>query len=138
MLRECCSSYAFEPNMSFPAVHSHAFAQGTLPQLRRKAVVPCQANLHQRSTAPQQSLSSCKSFGGQQLSSHQLPARADRVTLHAVARQGGDNKREEASDGFQERVVQVRRVTKVVKGGKQLSFRYGCLEVLQGLWCAVQ
>lgn len=26
-------------------------------------------------------------------------------------------------DGFEERVVQVRRVTKVVKGGKQLHFR---------------
>ena len=26
-------------------------------------------------------------------------------------------------DNFQERVVQIRRVTKVVKGGKQLSFR---------------
>jgi hypothetical protein len=26
-------------------------------------------------------------------------------------------------DAFQERVVQIRRVTKVVKGGKQLSFR---------------
>jgi small subunit ribosomal protein S5 len=27
------------------------------------------------------------------------------------------------ADGFTERLVQVRRVTKVVKGGKQLSFR---------------
>ena len=27
------------------------------------------------------------------------------------------------ADGFSERVVQVRRVTKVVKGGKQMSFR---------------
>ncbi|DBA93220.1 TPA: ribosomal protein S5 [Trebouxia sp. C0005] len=109
--------------MSFPAVHSHTFTQGPLPQLRRKVVTHCQASLHQRSRAPQQSLSSCKTFCGQQLSCHQLPARARRVALHAVARQGGDNKREEASDGFQERVVQVRRVTKVVKGGKQLSFR---------------
>ena len=31
--------------------------------------------------------------------------------------------KKEEDDGFQERVVQVRRVTKVVKGGKQLSFR---------------
>lgn len=131
--RECHSSHAFVPNMSFPAVHSHTFTQGPLPQLRRKVVTHCQASLHQRSRAPQQSLSSCKTFCGQQLSCHQLPARARRVALHAVARQGGDNKREEASDGFQERVVQVRRVTKVVKGGKQLSFRYCCLEVLQGV-----
>eukprot|EP00884_Botryococcus_braunii_P017242 jgi/Botrbrau1/4200/Bobra.0044s0005.1 len=31
--------------------------------------------------------------------------------------------KEERDDGFKERVVQVSRVTKVVKGGKQLSFR---------------
>ncbi|KAL5563613.1 hypothetical protein UlMin_033360 [Ulmus minor] len=32
-------------------------------------------------------------------------------------------KKEKMRDGFEERVVQVRRVTKVVKGGKQLHFR---------------
>ncbi|KAK6932584.1 Ribosomal protein S5, N-terminal, partial [Dillenia turbinata] len=32
-------------------------------------------------------------------------------------------KKEKVRDGFEERVVQVRRVTKVVKGGKQLKFR---------------
>ncbi|CAA0808808.1 30S ribosomal protein S5- chloroplastic [Striga hermonthica] len=31
--------------------------------------------------------------------------------------------KEKVRDGFEERVVQVRRVTKVVKGGKQLNFR---------------
>lgn len=36
---------------------------------------------------------------------------------------GSKNKREKVKDGFEERVVQVRRVTKVVKGGKQLHFR---------------
>ena len=36
---------------------------------------------------------------------------------------GGDRPPRQEDDGFQERVVQVRRVTKVVKGGKQLSFR---------------
>ncbi|XP_072957209.1 small ribosomal subunit protein uS5c [Typha angustifolia] len=35
----------------------------------------------------------------------------------------GRRKREKLNDGFDERVVQVRRVTKVVKGGKNLSFR---------------
>ncbi|XP_012091626.1 30S ribosomal protein S5, chloroplastic [Jatropha curcas] len=35
----------------------------------------------------------------------------------------GKAKREKLRDGFEERVVQVRRVTKVVKGGKQLHFR---------------
>lgn len=36
---------------------------------------------------------------------------------------GSQRKKEKAKDGFDERVVQVRRVTKVVKGGKQLQFR---------------
>ncbi|CAI9087426.1 OLC1v1021492C1 [Oldenlandia corymbosa var. corymbosa] len=36
---------------------------------------------------------------------------------------GAGGKREKVKDGFDERVVQVRRVTKVVKGGKQLHFR---------------
>ncbi|XWS19617.1 hypothetical protein CRYUN_Cryun31cG0031000 [Craigia yunnanensis] len=35
----------------------------------------------------------------------------------------GKIKKEKVRDGFEERVVQVRRVTKVVKGGKQLHFR---------------
>ncbi|GMN50774.1 hypothetical protein TIFTF001_019926 [Ficus carica] len=36
---------------------------------------------------------------------------------------GSGVKKEKIRDGFEERVVQVRRVTKVVKGGKQLHFR---------------
>lgn len=36
---------------------------------------------------------------------------------------GSKRKKEKVRDGFEERVVQVRRVTKVVKGGKQLHFR---------------
>ncbi|XP_073303896.1 small ribosomal subunit protein uS5c isoform X2 [Primulina huaijiensis] len=36
---------------------------------------------------------------------------------------GSQMKKEKVRDGFDERVVQVRRVTKVVKGGKQLHFR---------------
>lgn len=35
----------------------------------------------------------------------------------------GKIKKEKVKDGFDERVIQVRRVTKVVKGGKQLHFR---------------
>lgn len=35
----------------------------------------------------------------------------------------GNNEEKPGADGFTERLVQVRRVTKVVKGGKQLSFR---------------
>ncbi|KAJ6367750.1 hypothetical protein OIU78_000333 [Salix suchowensis] len=36
---------------------------------------------------------------------------------------GSRVKKEKIKDGFDERVIQVRRVTKVVKGGKQLHFR---------------
>ncbi|KAL7142668.1 hypothetical protein ABFS83_08G139400 [Erythranthe nasuta] len=36
---------------------------------------------------------------------------------------GSKTKKEKVRDGFDERVVQVRRVTKVVKGGKQMHFR---------------
>ncbi|CAL0313908.1 unnamed protein product [Lupinus luteus] len=36
---------------------------------------------------------------------------------------GSKVKKEKIRDGFEERVVQVRRVTKVVKGGKQMRFR---------------
>ncbi|XP_052734094.1 30S ribosomal protein S5, chloroplastic-like [Vigna angularis] len=36
---------------------------------------------------------------------------------------GSNSKKEKVRDGFKDRVVQVRRVTKVVKGGKQLRFR---------------
>lgn len=36
---------------------------------------------------------------------------------------GSKSKKEKIRDGFEESVVQVRRVTKVVKGGKQLKFR---------------
>ncbi|KFK31006.1 hypothetical protein AALP_AA6G056200 [Arabis alpina] len=36
---------------------------------------------------------------------------------------GNKPKKDKIRDGFEERVVQVRRVTKVVKGGKQLKFR---------------
>lgn len=36
---------------------------------------------------------------------------------------GGGRRGRQSSDGMAERVLQVRRVTKVVKGGKQLSFR---------------
>lgn len=58
--------------------------------------------------------------------------RAQRAAVQALPRQGGppafsadgfEQSYEEEDDSFQERVVQVRRVTKVVKGGKQLSFR---------------
>ena len=53
--------------------------------------------------------------------------KAQRATVCAKAYPAADNQNEEdqyeEDDSFQERVVQVRRVTKVVKGGKQLRFR---------------
>ncbi len=39
------------------------------------------------------------------------------------SKKGGDRGRAEKDSEWQERVVQIRRVTKVVKGGKKLSFR---------------
>ncbi len=38
-------------------------------------------------------------------------------------RRPDDNKRERAESEWEEKIIQVRRVTKVVKGGKKLSFR---------------
>ena len=51
--------------------------------------------------------------------------RASVCVLAAKAPVAAENEEDqyEADDSFQERVVQVRRVTKVVKGGKQLRFR---------------
>jgi len=53
------------------------------------------------------------------------PARA--VAAQVFARGAGGPRRggrqDEENDGMEERLVQIRRVTKVVKGGKQLSFR---------------
>lgn len=111
--------------MSFAAAHSHAFAHGLLPQGRRTTAITVQSSCHpQRSVVAQHKLNFSSSVRGQEIGCRQLPLRFERIALHAVARQGGgENRREEANDGFQERVVQVRRVTKVVKGGKQLSFR---------------
>ena len=45
-----------------------------------------------------------------------------RVVGVEAAKRDGDRFQQQ-SDGFQDRVIQVRRVTKVVKGGKQLRFR---------------
>ena len=126
MVKCCfCNTSCFASSMSFPVAHSHAFAHGTVPQVRRKPTSALHSSCNsQRSVAAQHQLNFSSSLRGQELGCRQLPSRCERTALHAVARQaGGDNRREEASDGFQERVVQVRRVTKVVKGGKQLSFR---------------
>ena len=111
--------------MSFPVIHSHGFAHGLAPQVKRTSTTALQSSCSpQRSITAQHKWNLSSSLRGQELGCRQLPLRPGKAVLHAVARQaGGDNRREEASDGFQERVVQVRRVTKVVKGGKQLSFR---------------
>lgn len=49
--------------------------------------------------------------------------RAAVVAQAYPAATASDDQFEEEDDSFSERVIQVRRVTKVVKGGKQLSFR---------------
>lgn len=53
--------------------------------------------------------------------SHSMIAERRGMATIVAARRDGD--RYENNDGFQDRVIQVRRVTKVVKGGKQLRFR---------------
>eukprot|EP00887_Chlorella_sp_A99_P007588 scaffold28.g7588.t1 len=69
--------------------------------------------------------------GGSALQSHKAAVRQQRAALvaRAAAAEAVDEAEEQQQweederDSFQERVVQVRRVTKVVKGGKKLSFR---------------
>lgn len=39
------------------------------------------------------------------------------------SRRGGDDSRQRVESDWEEKIIQVRRVTKVVKGGKKLSFR---------------
>eukprot|EP00951_Prasinocladus_malaysianus_P046681 scaffold647864_cov43-Prasinocladus_malaysianus.AAC.2 len=51
------------------------------------------------------------------------PSATRAARLPVLAATGGRGRAEKDKDPFEERVVQVRRVTKVVKGGKQLSFR---------------
>ena len=66
-----------------------------------------------------------KPFCGSRASLVQQTRTPQRICSQVVARAGGAGGPREDSE-FQERVVQVSRVTKVVKGGKQLAFRY-CL-----------
>ena len=47
----------------------------------------------------------------------------DRRAERGARADARDMMMDEEDDGFQERVVQVRRVTKVAKGGKSMSFR---------------
>lgn len=47
----------------------------------------------------------------------------ERGMLPVVAARRDGDRFDRGNDGFQDRVIQVRRVTKVVKGGKQLRFR---------------
>lgn len=71
-----------------------------------------------------QALSFTSAARGVPLVQRVAEVRAQRAAVRVQAAYGDkDNEDEYESDGFQERVVQVRRVTKVVKGGKQLRFR---------------
>lgn len=71
------------------------------------------------------SLSSGNFFSGANALAQSSGApRAERMQNFVVkAADGRRGRRQEEEKEFEERVVQVRRVTKVVKGGKQLSFR---------------
>lgn len=100
--------------------------------------VPCQ-----RVRMPQLAFSN--SVRGNALVSRTAEVRAQRAAVRVQAaypQAGGDNDEEgfERDEGFQERVIQVRRVTKVVKGGKQLSFRavvrLTCLTCRGSMWLA--
>lgn len=46
-----------------------------------------------------------------------------RSTSRESNRRGGDDSRQREQSDWEEKIIQVRRVTKVVKGGKKLSFR---------------
>lgn len=68
---------------------------------------------------------SASSFRGETIvSARRLENRPQRAATVVLAAYNADSGRDGyQQEGLQERVVQVRRVTKVVKGGKQLSFR---------------
>ncbi len=59
-----------------------------------------------------------------QLLLQMVSVRAARVaSRESNRRDGGGDKREKEQSEWEEKIIQVRRVTKVVKGGKKLSFR---------------
>lgn len=72
-----------------------------------------------------QNMTSVASIRGNALiASKTLETRAQRMANVVLAAYNPDSGKDGyGQDSLQERVVQVRRVTKVVKGGKQLSFR---------------
>lgn len=81
--------------------------------------------------APLASSSSVALAGRRVMSAPAMSAAPARMNVLVSARQGGGGGRgrgrggrnDKDDDPFEERLVQVRRVTKVVKGGKQMSFR---------------
>lgn len=113
--------------MTLPAMHLQASCNVVAPRTTaRMSMFTSGHCLNQRSKAVDaQQLSSCSRVASG-LWSRQSHCLRSPSSVQTSARQGGDSKLV-AGDGFQERVVQVRRVTKVVKGGKQMSFRHGPL-----------
>lgn len=108
-----------------PAMHLHAHCHVVTPcNAPRVSMMSSGYRLHQRSQAQNaQALSSCSRQACPSLHARKTGCRSARASVQIMARRGGGNSKLDAGDGFEERVVQVRRVTKVVKGGKQLSFR---------------
>jgi hypothetical protein len=87
-------------------------------------VVRAMASSAARPVVRAQQLAFSTSVRGNALVSRTLETRAERATSVITAAYNNESANDEYNqDGYLERVVQVRRVTKVVKGGKQLSFR---------------
>eukprot|EP00959_Pyramimonas_sp_CCMP1952_P234475 4899268-Pyramimonas_sp.AAC.1 len=105
------------------AVRLSACTKAAVSQDARRPVSAMRAPVAARSLQQKNSISMAGSAAVQAFSAPMASAavRAERMVVSA--RQGGRGRGpKEEDDGFEERVVQVRRVTKVVKGGKQMAF----------------
>lgn len=95
---------------------SLAFSARTAVECRVNTSIPCQRLRVQH-------LAFSQAVRGNALVTRVPEPRAQRIVAQAVQARGDAEDTYDEDDSFQERVVQVRRVTKVVKGGKQLRFR---------------
>lgn len=106
------------------AVRLSACTTAAATQDARRPVSAMRAPVAARSIQQKDSVAMGGSAAVQAFGASMTPAtgRAERMVV--LARQGGGRRgrRDQEDDGFEERVVQVRRVTKVVKGGKQMAF----------------
>ena len=89
-----------------------------VPCVARPATAPCRASRLQASQPRRAAFVPAIATPATELRSQRAAAFQRRG-----AKPADDDDQYTPDERFQERVVQVRRVTKVVKGGKQLSFR---------------